>query len=596
MTRSGGKGRASRNAGPPSPPKIVSSSATPVLGKSSSGSEDLPTPAQASAKAVRITALGGIGEIGRNMTVFEHKDRILIIDCGVLFPGSPEPGVDLILPDLRHIEDRMDEVEALVLTHAHEDHIGAIPYLLRLRPDLPIVGSKFTLALVAAKCREHRIRPKFIEVREGESSTHGPFECEYFAVNHSIPDALAIAVHTEAGTILHTGDIKLDQLPTDGRPTDLPGLSRLGDAGVDLALIDSTNSDVPGVGPSESEIGPTLDRLIGEAKQRVIIACFASNVYRVQQIIEAATQHGRRVAFVGRSMVRNMEIARELGFLDAPDRSIIDIDAASNLPGNQVVLVTTGTQGEPMAALSRMARGDHRSITIRENDLVILASSLVPGNEEAVFAVINGLAKIGARLITNQNARVHVSGHAFAGELLFLYNALRPRNVMPVHGQWRHLRANAALAVKTGVPEDRVVLAENGVVVDLVNGRAAVVGKVRVGQMYVDGLAMGDIGDATLEDRKVLGDGGFIAVTAVVKRTTGQPVSAPQVFARGFSDNPQALDPVVQLVADALDALAADGVVDTHRIAQTIRRVAGRWVAEKYRRKPMIVPTVVAVD
>lgn len=407
---------------------------------------DLPPPGPLTSGGLRVTALGGINEIGRNMTVFEHLGRLLIIDCGVLFPGHDEPGVDLILPDMRHVEDRLDDIEALVLTHGHEDHIGAIPFLLKLRPDIPVVGSKFTLALVAEKCREYRITPVFVEVREGQSTRHGVFECEYFAVNHSTPDALAIAVYTGAGTILHTGDIKFDQLPPDGRPTDLPGMSRLGDTGVDLLLCDSTNAEIPGVGPSESEVGPTLHRLIRGADGRVIVACFASNVDRVQQIIDAAVALGRRVSFVGRSMVRNMRVARQLGFLRVADSDLIDIAAAETMAPDQVVLITTGTQGEPMSALSRMSRGEHRSITLTAGDLIVLSSSLIPGNEEAVFGVIDALSKIGARVVTNAQARVHVSGHAYAGELLFLYNGVRPRNVMPVHGTWRMLRANAKLA------------------------------------------------------------------------------------------------------------------------------------------------------
>ena len=555
---------------------------------------DLQPPGPLAAGALRITALGGISEIGRNMTVFEHLGRLLIIDCGVMFPTHDEPGVDLILPDLRHIEGRLDEVEALVLTHAHEDHIGAIPFLLKLRPDIPVVGSKFTLALVAAKCREHRVKPVFVEVAEGTRSTHGVFECEYFAVNHSIPDALAIAVHCGAGTVLHTGDIKLDQLPLDGRPTDLPGMSRLGDAGVDLFLCDSTNAEIPGVGPSESEIGPTLHRLIRGASGRVIVACFASNVDRVQQIIDAATALGRRVSFVGRSMVRNMGIARDLGFLKVDDSDLVEIGAAEMMPPDQVVLVTTGTQGEPMAALSRMSRGEHRSITLTSGDLIILSSSLIPGNEEAVYGVIDELAKIGARVVTNQQARVHVSGHAYSGELLFLYNGVRPRNVMPVHGTWRMLRANAKLAASTGVPEESIVVAENGVSVDLVGGRVKIAGAVPVGKMFVDGLITGDVGDITLGERLILSSG-FIAITVVVRRGTGKPASAPHVYSRGFSEDPKALEPAIRRVEGELESLAGQNVTDPTRIAQAVRRTVGKWVGETYRRQPMIVPTVIEI-
>jgi ribonuclease J len=556
---------------------------------------ELAPPKPLTPGALRVTALGGIGEIGRNMTVFEYLDKLLIIDCGVLFPSHDEPGVDLILPDLRHIEDRLDDIEALVLTHAHEDHIGAIPFLLRLRADIPVVGSKFTLALVAAKCREYRINPVFVQVAEGQRSSHGVFECEYFAVNHSIPDALAIAVHTGAGTILHTGDIKLDQLPPDGRPTDLPGMSRLGDAGVDLFLCDSTNSEIPGVGPSESEVGPNLHRLMrGADGKRVIVACFASNIDRVQQIIDASVALGRRVSFVGRSMVRNMGIARELGFLHVAESDLVDIAVAEEMPPDRVVLVTTGTQGEPLSALSRMSRGEHRSITITADDLIILSSSLIPGNEEAVYGVIDSLARIGARVVTNQQARVHVSGHAYAGELLFLYNGVRPRNVMPVHGTWRHLRANAKLAARSGVPEDAIMLAENGVSVDLSAGKASIAGAVPVGKMFIDGLVTGDVGEATLGERLVLSSG-FVAVTVAVHKGTGRAAAPPHLHSRGFSEDPKALEPLTRKVQAELESLAAQTVTDPVRIAQAVRRTVGKWVGETYRRQPMIVPTVLEI-
>jgi ribonuclease J len=556
--------------------------------------EDLPPPGPLTAGGLRVTALGGISEIGRNMTVFEHLGRLLIIDCGVMFPGHDEPGVDLILPDLRHISDRLDDVEALVLTHAHEDHIGAIPFLLKLRPDIPVIGSRFTLALVAAKCREYRLKPVFVEVAEGQRSTHGVFECEYFAVNHSIPDALAIAVRTGAGTVLHTGDIKLDQLPLDGRPTDLPGMSRLGDAGVDLFLCDSTNAEIPGVGPSESDVGPTLHRLIRGAEGRVIVACFASNVDRVQQTIDAAVALGRRVSFVGRSMVRNMGIARELGYLRVADSDLVDIGAAEMMAPHQIVLITTGTQGEPMSALSRMSRGEHRTITLTAEDLIILSSSLIPGNEEAVYGVMDSLAKLGARVVTNQQVRVHVSGHAYAGELLFLYNGVRPRNVMPVHGTWRMLRANAKLAARTGVPDESILLAENGVSVDLVAGKATIAGAVQVGKMFVDGLITGDVGDITLGERLILSSG-FVGVTVVVHRDTGRPAARPSLHSRGFSEDPKALEPAVRKVEAELESLVAEKVSDPARIAQAIRRTVGKWVGETYRRQPMIVPTVIEV-
>nr|WP_166677763.1 ribonuclease J [Amycolatopsis arida] len=544
---------------------------------------------------LRVVALGGIGEIGRNMTVFEYDGRLLVVDCGVLFPEDAQPGVDLILPDFRAIEDRLDDIEALVLTHGHEDHIGAVPFLLRMRPDLPVYGSRFTLALLAAKCREHRQRPALHEVREGERRDVGAFGLEFFAVNHSIPDALAVAIRTPAGVVLHTGDIKLDQLPLDGRLTDLAGFYRLGAEGVDLFLVDSTNAEVPGFVMPERDIGPVLDDVIRRVDQRVIVACFASHVHRVQQVLDVAAEHGRRVAFVGRSMARNMGIAAELGLLRMPEGLLVDLDEAAALPESKVVFVSTGSQGEPLSALSRMARGEHRQISIRAGDTVILASSMIPGNETAVFGVVNGLVRLGAHVVHQGNAKVHVSGHASAGELLYLYNAVRPSNVMPVHGEWKHLRANAELAVRTGVDPESVVIAEDGVVVDLVDGKARVSGRVGVGHVYVDGLSVGDVGESTLSDRLVLGEGGFIAITVAVDSTTGRAVSRPTVSGRGFSDDPKALDAAVALVEMELSRTEVEGITDTHRIAQAIRRVVGRWVAETYRRRPMIVPTVIPV-
>ncbi|MCE6993731.1 ribonuclease J [Saccharothrix sp. S26] len=545
---------------------------------------------------LRVVALGGIGEVGRNMTVFEHAGRLLVVDCGVLFPEDDQPGVDLILPDFRAIEDRLDDIEALVLTHGHEDHIGAVPFLLKLRPDLPVVGSRFTLALLAAKCKEHRQTPKLMEITDGERRAFGPYELEFFAVNHSIPDAVAVAIRTAAGLVLHTGDIKLDQLPLDGRLTDLAGFSRLGDEGVDLFLVDSTNAEVPGFVAPEREIGPVLENVVRKANQRVIVACFASHVHRVQQVLDVAVQYQRRVALVGRSMVRNMGIAAELGYLNVPDGLFVDLNEAMEMPEDQVMFVSTGSQGEPLSALSRMARGEHRQISIKAGDTIVLASSLIPGNENAVFGVVNGLARLGATVVHQGNAKVHVSGHSPAGELLFLYNAVRPSNVMPVHGEWRHLRANAALAVATGVNPDRVVIAEDGVVVDMVDGKAAISGKVEVGHVYVDGLSVGDVGESTLSDRLVLGEGGFIAITVAVDSNSGRAVAPPTVSGRGFSDDPKALDQAVSLVEMELSRTEAEGITDSHRIAQAVRRVVGRWVAETYRRRPMIVPTIIPVD
>jgi ribonuclease J len=542
--------------------------------------------------ALRVVALGGLGEVGRNMAVLEYAGRLLIIDCGVLFPEDHQPGVDLILPDFDYIRDRLGDVEAIVLTHGHEDHIGAVPYLLRLRSDIPLVGSQLTLAFVEAKLKEHRISPTTLTVREGQVEQLGVFGCEFVAVNHSIPDALAVAVTTGAGTVLHTGDFKMDQLPLDGRITDLRAFARLGEKGVDLFMVDSTNAEVPGFVAQERGIGPVLDGVFADSAKRIIVASFSSHVHRVQQVLDAAAAHGRRVALVGRSMVRNMAIASDLGYLKVPDGVLVDLKQLDGLPDDEIVLMCTGSQGEPMAALSRMANNDHK-ISVGHGDTVILASSLIPGNENAVFRVINGLTRLGARVVHSGNAKVHVSGHASAGELLYCYNILRPRNVMPVHGEVRHLVANAALAVQTGVPADRVVLAEDGVVVDLVDGRASVVGAVPCGYVYVDGSSVGGITEAELKDRRILGDEGFISIFAVVSSADGKVLAGPQIHARGFAEQDAVFEAILPDLTRALEESVAQGATDTHQLQQVMRRVVGRWVSGRLRRRPMIIPVVV---
>jgi ribonuclease J len=558
---------------------------------------DLGPPPPLPADGLRITALGGLGEIGRNMTVFEHSGRLLIVDCGVLFPEPDQPGVDLILPDFTSIEDRLDLIEAIVLTHAHEDHIGAIPYLLRLRADIPLVGSKLTLALVASKLTEHRISPQTHEVAEGTRDSFGPFGLEFFAVNHSIPDALAVGIRTTAGVVLHTGDFKMDQLPLDGRLTDLGGFARLGTEGVDLLMADSTNAEIPGIVTTERAITPVLAEVFNAARQRIIVSCFASHVHRVQQVMDTAAANGRKVALVGRSMVRNMGVARELGYLrvpSVPGGLLVDLRDAEEMPPEQIVLISTGSQGEPMSALARMAGRDH-PIRIAEGDTVILASSLVPGNETAVSRIINDLTRLGARVVHRGNALVHVSGHAPAGELLYVLNLTRPSNFLPVHGEWRHLKAHADLAALTGVPDENIVIAEDGVVVDLVDGRARVTGSVQCGYVYVDGLSVGEVTEASLKDRRILGEEGFVSVVVVVDTATGKLVAGPEIHARGSGIDDTAFDEVRPRIEEALARAAADGISDSYQLQQQIRRTLGRWVSDNYRRRPMIIPVLVEV-
>jgi ribonuclease J len=556
---------------------------------------DLKTPPPLPAGALRVIALGGLGEIGRNMAVLEFDGRLLVIDCGVLFPEAEQPGVDLILPDFGVIEHRLADIEAVVLTHGHEDHIGAIPYLLRLRGDIPLVGSRFTLALVAAKLREHRLVPTLVEVAAGDDHVAGPFHCEFVSVNHSIPDALAVAVHTPAGVLVHTGDFKMDQLPLDGVLTDLGAFARLGLEGIDLLLADSTNAEIPGFVTPERSIGPVLEDVFRRATQRLIVSSFASHVHRIQQVLDAAEVHGRKVALVGRSMVRNMGVARDLGLLRVPSGLMVSLDEATSMPPEQVVLVSTGSQGEPLSALGRMARGEHSQVTIEAGDTIVLASSLVPGNETAVYKVINGLARLGATVVHKETARVHVSGHAPAGELRTLLNVAKPRYLMPVHGEWRHLRAHAALAEETGMAADRVLLAEDGVVVDLVDGKASITGSVPVGNVYVDGLNVGDVGEESLQERRILGDEGFVALTVVIEPSTGTIVRPVHLSTRGFSDDPTAFDEVLRLVEDNLKRELSDGQTDAHRLSQNIRRTVGKWVSDTHRRRPMIIPTVLEV-
>jgi len=541
---------------------------------------ELTTPPELAKDAVRIVALGGLGEVGRNMTIIEHAGRLLIVDCGVLFPEDHHPGVDLILPDFEYIQHRLDDIDGIVLTHGHEDHIGAVPYLLRLKADIPLIGSTLTLAMIEAKLKEHKIKPYTLTVTEGQRERLGSFDCEFVAVNHSIPDALAVFIRTPGGTILHTGDFKMDQLPLDGRITDLRAFARFGEEGVDLFMTDSTNAEVPGFTTAERDIAPAIETVFRNASRRVIVACFSSHVHRVQQVLDAAHANGRKVAMVGRSMLRNMGIAQELGYLKVPPGVLVDLKKLADYPENKIVLICTGSQGEPMAALARMANRDHK-IDVGEGDTVLLASSLIPGNENAVYRIINGLMRLGAEVVHKGNAKVHVSGHASAGELLYCYNIVKPRNVMPVHGEWRHLVANADLAVLTGVPRGRVVLAEDGVVVDLADGMASIVGAVPCGYVYVDGVSVGGTTEALLKDRRILRDEGFVTIIVVRDSATGKVAAGPEIQTRGFAEDQDVFDEVLPKLEQALSDAAGNGVTDSFQLGGRLRR------------RPMIIPIVI---
>jgi ribonuclease J len=461
-----------------------------------------------------------------------------------------------------------------------------------MRGDIPILGSSLTLAFIEAKLKEHRMPAFTHTVTEGDVEVMGDFELEFIAVNHSIPDALAVLIKSKAGTILHTGDFKMDQIPLDGRITDLRAFARIGEAGLDLFLCDSTNADVPGFTPLEKDIGPVLQDVINRATKRVIVASFSSHVHRVQQVIDAAVANDRKVVMVGRSMVRNMQIAADLGYLKVPDESIVDVKDSHKLDPAKLVFMSTGSQGEPMAVLSRMANLEH-DIEIAEGDTVILASSLIPGNENAVYRVIDGLTKLGANVIHKGNAKVHVSGHAAAGELLYVYNILKPRNVMPVHGEYRHLVANAKVAEATGIDPENIILAEDGFVIDLADGQAQVVGEVECGLLYVDGKTVGTITEEDLHDRRVLAEEGFISVFVVIDPNSGLITAGPEIRARAFAEEDHVFDAVKPQIEKALLQAARDGVRDTHALQQVIRRSVGGWVSKAHRRKPMIIPVVI---
>lgn len=544
--------------------------------------------------ALRIIPLGGLGEVGRNMNVVEYDGKLLIVDCGVLFPEESQPGVDLILPDFTWIADRMEDVVGLVLTHGHEDHIGAVPYLAKLRDDIPTYGSELTLAFTEPKLREHRLpATDFNIVNGGDRLSVGPFDLEFVSVTHSIPDALAVRVKTPAGTVLITGDFKIDHQPLDNKPTDLQALARIGGEGVDLFMVDSTNAEVPGFIPSEREIAPVLNRLVEEATGQVVVASFASHVHRVQMVMNAAHATGRKVGLVGRSMERNMKIAQEKGYLNVPEGLIIPAADLNEYPPEERLWMATGSQGEPMAALARMSVDSHRFVTLDAGDRVILAASLIPGNETDVNRVINDLTVKGIDVFHRGNAKVHVSGHACQGELLTFYNIVRPKNVMPIHGEIRHLVANGNLAISTGVKEKNIALADGGMTVDLKDGHAWISGQVPCERVYVDGKSIGEITEDELVQRRTLAAEGFVSVFAVVDKDMGQVLSEPVIRAVGMAESSEVFDEILPELSEALAEAAAPGGVDSYALQQVMRRVLGRWVSRRLRRRPMIVPVVV---
>ncbi len=547
--------------------------------------------------SVRITFLGGLGEIGRNCACIEQDGRIMILDCGLMFPDAEMPGVDLVLPDFTWLRQNASRVEGCILTHGHEDHIGALGFLLR---DLsfPIYGSALTLGLAKNRIDEAGMlgRTKLIPVADGERRRIGPFDCEFIPVTHSVPHGFATAFHTPQGVILHSGDFKLDLTPVDGRVTDLARIGAIAkESGIRLLLADSTNAEEPGHTVSERSVGKVLREIFGaNPGKRIITACFASHIHRIQQIADAAIANGRTVATLGRSMMKNVALARDMDLLHIPDASLIDIEKIDSLPAGKVCIISTGSQGEPMSALSLMAAGENKWIKLTEDDVVILSAHAIPGNEYSVNKVIDGLYRLGAEVIHSGKADVHVTGHAMQGELKTLLSIAKPEHFIPVHGEFRHLTHHARLAMEMGVPVANVLLAEDGDVVELTSKGLDFVDTVPSGYLYVDGI-VGDVGHGVLRDRKVLAEEGVIVVVVAVDATSGEILTGPEIITRGWVHAPEAedlLEEARQRVTEALQSSTGAGNLDFDTLKRQIRQALGRFVNEKTKRRPMIVPVV----
>ena len=552
------------------------------------------------ADPVRIVFLGGLGEIGRNCACIEVGGRILILDCGLMFPDLEMPGIDLVLPDFTYLLDNRDRVEGCVLTHGHEDHVGGLSYLLR-EIEMPVYGSQLTLGLARNRIEEAGLlgRTELRPVHDGERRQIGPFDVEFIPVTHSVPHGFATAFHTPQGVILHSGDFKLDLTPVDGRSTDLSRIGAIAcDEGIRLLLSDSTNAEEPGHTASELVVGRVLEDLIGaHRRSRIIVTCFASHIHRVQQIASAAVAHGRVIATVGRSMGKNVALARSMGLLHLRDEDIVDIEKVSSLDPYRVCIISTGSQGEPMSALSLMAAGEHKWVTVGEGDVVILSSHAIPGNETNVGKVIDGLHRMGAEVVHSGLAQVHVSGHAKREELKTLLSVARPEAFIPVHGEFRHLTHHARLAAEMGVPDARILLAEDGDVVELRDGGIDFAGEVPAGYLYVDGI-VGDVGQGVLRDRKVLAEEGVVVVVVTVDAKSGEVLTGPEIITRGWVYAPEAdalLDEARAAVTAALNEAAQGGSNDYETLKRRIRSALGRFVNERTRRRPMIVPVVMEV-
>ena len=549
---------------------------------------------------VRMIPLGGVDEIGKNMTVFEYGDDIIVVDCGLIFPQEDMLGVDLVIPDITYLTKNRERVRAFFITHGHEDHTGALPYLLKdLDRSIPILGTKLTLGLIEGKLEEHRLskQPKLVEVHRGSSTKLGCFELEFFTVNHSIPGAMGVFMHTPAGNVLHTGDFKLDETPIDGELTDFAALARFAAQGVDLLMSDSTNATSRQFTKSEAEVGVTLRSVIATAKQRVVVAAFSSHIHRVQQICDAAQLAGRKVAVTGRSMLTNTRIARELGYLNVPDDLIIDAYDVGNYPPEKTVVLCTGSQGEPLSALARMSVGEHKTIEIERGDTVIISATPVPGNEKSVTRIVNQLSKVGADVWDKNRALVHVSGHAGAEELKLVLSLVNPKHFLPVHGEASHLRAHARLAEAVGVDSDNIFILENGDSLVMTNGKVERGEGVESGIVYVDGSSVGDIGANVLRDRQSMSGEGAASVAVAIDFKHGKLAADPVITMRGIPgfDNDDFIVEARECVAKAVRESLENHKPDINRIKKQERDALSNFVWKRAHRRPIIMPIVIEI-
>ncbi|MGL6278572.1 MAG: ribonuclease J [Gaiella sp.] len=546
--------------------------------------------------ALRIIPLGGLGEVGKNMTVYEHGDELLLLDAGLAFPRDEHLGVDLVLPDFSYLYDR--RVRAVVLTHGHEDHVGALPYVLREVDVDEVIATRLTLALVKSKLDEHGLGATTTLTEadpDADPVSLGPFRLSFVRMAHSIPDSVAVVVETSAGRVLHTGDWKLDHTPVDGLKTDVGRLADLGNLGVDLLLGDSTNAERPGMTGSERLVGEAFRQIIPLRRGRIVVASFASNIHRVQQAAEVAIENGRKVAVVGRSMRKNVNIARSLGYVDLPEHMLISPKEAMDLPPDEVIVLCTGSQGEPMSALTRIAYGDHQNVTVERGDTVIISAKPVPGNELRVHDSINRLTRAGAEVLYEEIAPVHVSGHACSEELRTLLSLVRPRAVMPIHGEYRMLAAHARLARDAGIADDSIVIAENGSVVELTPAGVRIVDRIDAGVTFVDGLGVGDVEDVALRDRRHLSEDGVLIVVTTVALSDGGEIAPPEVIARGVAEDDELVDELRGEADRIVSALAASGVTEVKLLQEHIHDGIGQYVYDRTRRRPMILPVVIEV-